>query len=271
MANYSEKLNTMRLATGLTNEVRMMLVGITGSGKSSCGNTILGEDRFLADESPVGITKECSAYSREFYGRRLFVVDTPGFFDPTVYEETIQDEIGKAYELTAAPGPHVFLLVLEAKRFTAEQAQAVENFKKIFEPDPLSHTIIIFTHGDSFKPPKKPIDKYLELVPRDSILRAVLDQCEERYLLVDNTATAAEKDVLTLKLLHMIDDMIRKNDGQVYRTVQFDAVAQVIADERLKGIYNPFNQYGSFTLHPKIKEITVEGHARQKIGRQVVH
>jgi GTP1/Obg family GTP-binding protein len=41
----------------------------------------------MTDISPNAITAQCACASREFNGKRLFVVDTPGFLDPNVESE----------------------------------------------------------------------------------------------------------------------------------------------------------------------------------------
>ena len=53
-------------------------------GKSSFGNTILGEKVFHAYASLNSVTAACAVGSRLFDGKQIFVVDTPGFLDPEV-------------------------------------------------------------------------------------------------------------------------------------------------------------------------------------------
>ena len=63
------------------NEVRLVLIGKTGVGKSDTGNKILGNKHFMASAGGSSITKQCS-YKKGFnLGREISIVDTPGLFD----------------------------------------------------------------------------------------------------------------------------------------------------------------------------------------------
>jgi len=212
--------------------------------------------------SPKSITTKCTCAAREFNGKRLFVVDTPGFLDPNIESKDIQEEVAKSYQMTALPGPHAFLLVLEPIRFTAQETEAVEYLSKIFGPQAVKHTIIIFTHDDEFARNDSAIEQYLNELGPDTPLKKLIKQCGNRYLSVNNKGTVAEKQTTVEALLHMITEMVDKNSGQVYRTDEFNAVAEVIKIQISEGTYNPY------VLLPKTEEIVIEGFLRRTVGRK---
>jgi hypothetical protein len=218
--------------------------------------------------SPRSITTQCACGSHEFNGKRLFIVDTPGFLDTNITSHDIQQEVAKSYQMTALPGPHAFLLVLEPTRFTAQEKEAVEYLSQIFGPQAVNHTIIIFTHDDEFVRNGSTIEQYLDELEPDDSLKRLIEQCGKRYLSVNNKCTVAEKQTIVEALLKKITDMVDENGGQVYRTDQFNAVAEVINLEMSEGNYNPFRPDGSYVLLAKTEEIVIEGFLRRTVGRK---
>ncbi|KAG7232335.1 hypothetical protein INR49_008350 [Caranx melampygus] len=126
-------------------DLSIVLLGNSGAGKSSSGNTILGRAAFESKLVFRPVTTEiCEAAGRVFE-RQINVTDTPGIL---ASEEEIKT---LCQSLLRSCRPVLFLVVLRIGRFTTEEQEAVEAAIRVLGPQGRKKSYLLFTGGDLLK------------------------------------------------------------------------------------------------------------------------
>ncbi|XP_077463721.1 GTPase IMAP family member 8-like [Stigmatopora argus] len=192
-------------------EIRVVIIGARGDGKSSVANTILTKERFKCGRTR---TAQSEARHEIVEGRKLVVVDVPGWKNsPSLREipERDKDQF-KMNPSKCPPGPHAFLLVIGIdSRFSPKKKNTLQEYMKLLGDRVWQHTIVLFTFGDYLGP--RTIEQYIE--SEGKALTWVIEKCHNRYHVINNKDRSNIEQVTTL--IDKIDEMVRANDDPVYR------------------------------------------------------
>lgn len=172
-------------------EMRLILVGNMGCGKTATANTLLTEGSSTSTPEPSRRNEVRHAMSE---GRRLKIVETPRWYwSGTHIDTSVQRETERALSLLA-PGPHAFLILVPVGQFTQMDGRIPSELERVFGRGALQHTLVLLTCGDYLI--GRDHEQYIML--DESGLSTMVNECGGRWHVINNRRPEDRQQVISL-------------------------------------------------------------------------
>lgn len=179
-----------------TGDLNLVLLGRSGVGKSSCGNTILGRQIFKPrpPSSSEPVTLKPQIASGMVAGRNVAVIDTPDLFGSQISHEKLQKQILSIVPQTS-PRLCVFLAVLLPADVVHNLEETLVAIRAAFGEKARDCTLALITHGDH----------------KETTVENFPEAVRQKMHIFDNTKSQDSKQAR--ELLSKIARLIQKTDG----------------------------------------------------------
>ncbi|XP_042581242.1 GTPase IMAP family member 2-like [Cyprinus carpio] len=199
------KFLTSTQGSSMQSMLRVVLFGNTGADKNNVIKSMLIGENLTGEKNGL-----CTLYKSERAGRRISVVEAPGWHGHSQQTpENIKEEITRSV-LLCPPGPHALLLVIPVKTLSEEpsvgEMNAAEMHMELLSERVWKHTIVRFACDEGVEEPT--IRKHVQSAEK------ILEKCGGRSHVLQTSACGSQTQ--TSELFQKIDSLVEESRGDVF-------------------------------------------------------
>ena len=199
-------------------------------GKSTAGNFFLNMKSFPTEEGFLSCTEHCLVSTSIICGKKIKIIDTPGFFDELASTEGNFKELSRALTL-AKDGIHAFAFVMRYGRFTKACKEAIQHLQLL--TGVLPFVFVLLTHAKGNGVTTTQTAEYIELCLTSNRcapgLRNLMEVVERRVIMLEAEDHIAEDyhQQKCNELLMMVEKIHKRNGNKVYTNIMLQHAAEV--------------------------------------------
>ena len=199
-------------------------------GKSTAGNFFLKEECFPTAEGFNSCTEECSVGTSIACGKKVKIIDTPGFFDGLTSTDGNFKELSRVLTF-AKDGIHAVALVLGYGHFTKVCEEALQQLQLL--TGVLPFVFVIMTHakrnGVTTTATAEFIEQFLTSSRCSPGFRTLIELVENRVIMLEAVDHIAENyyQQKCNELLMMVEKIHKRNENKVYTDRMLQYAAEV--------------------------------------------
>lgn len=215
-------------------ELRLILLGRSGAGKSTAGNSILGCAAFESrPDSLTSITQRCEKKKGTVEGRKVAVVDTPDWFNTEQTPDEVRTQVSSCVAL-ASPGPHAFLMCVPIDLPAKTELQALRAVEAVFGQDAVEkHAIVLFTHADRLRESGKAGNDNVEtyIASQRGDLLSLVEKCGDRFHVMERGGGRRESESVA-ELLEKVEQTVKEAGGRCYSSPAFQEAESKVRERQ---------------------------------------
>ncbi|XP_067282596.1 GTPase IMAP family member 8-like [Pseudorasbora parva] len=149
--------------------LRIVFLGKNVSENSRVRNVILGINLHETEEPTSSQQHTIFQIGGMVKDRHVMVINTLHLLNPNIYDHQITQTVRECVNLSA-PGPHVFIIVLQSNDFTEEDTRRVKYVLKQFSEEAIKRTIVLTT------------DTHAGSVKKNTAIHELIEECGGEHL-----------------------------------------------------------------------------------------